>query len=201
MYIVNLAADRLLFIDTSFIPLVERLAPQFPRDCRIVLLSDAETSLSGLARYDDLIAGEGEEFDWPEFDERTASALCYTSGTGRPKGALYSRRSTILHALGASLPHAIPMTAADVVCPVVPLFHACGWATPYTAPINGAKLVLPGTRLDGASLYELFEAEGVTLSLGVPTIWLGFAAHLQATGARCTTLRGVLSSPWRCRPR
>jgi 3-(methylthio)propionyl---CoA ligase len=194
VYIVNHAADRLLFIDTTFIPLVERLAPQFPQDCRIVLLSEAETSLSVLAFHDELIAGEGEEFDWPEFDERTASALCYTSGTtGRPKGVLYSHRSTILHALGASLPHAIPMTAADVVCPVVPMFHACGWATPYTAPINGAKLVFPGTRLDGASLYELFEAEGVTLSLGVPTIWLGFAAHLEATGACCTTLRGVLS--------
>ena len=194
VYIVNHAADRLLFVETTFIPLVERLAPQFPQDCRILLLSDAETSLSVLALHDDLIAGEGEEFDWPEFDERTASALCYTSGTtGPPKGVLYSHRSTILHALGASLPHAIPMTAADVVCPVVPLFHACGWATPYTAPINGAKLVFPGTRLDGTSLYELFEAEGVTLGLGVPTIWLGFAAHLQATGARCTTLRGVLS--------
>ena len=194
VYIVNHAADRLLFIDTTFIPIVERLAPQFPQDCRIVLLSEAETSLSVLALHDDLIAGEGEEFHWPEFDERTASALCYTSGTtGRPKGVLYSHRSTILHALGASLPHAIPMTAADVVCPVVPMFHACGWATPYTAPINGAKLVFPGTRLDGASLYELFEAEGVTLSLGVPTIWLGFAGYLEATGACCTTLRSVLS--------
>jgi fatty-acyl-CoA synthase len=99
----------------------------------------------------------------------------------------------VIHALAASLPHSIPMTASDVVCPIVPLFHACGWATAYTAPMNGAKLVWPGARLDGASLYELFEAEGVTLSLGVPTVWLNFVAHLSATGAKCTTLRGVLS--------
>jgi 3-(methylthio)propionyl---CoA ligase len=147
-----------------------------------------------LTSYDRLIADESEDYEWPEFDERDAAALCYTSGTtGHPKGALYSHRSTVIHALAASLPHAIPMAAEDVVCPVVPLFHACGWATAYTAPINGAKLVWPGARLDGASLYELFEAEGVTLSLGVPTVWLNFEAHLAATGAHCTSLRGVLS--------
>jgi len=194
VYIVNHAADRLLFIDPTFIPLVERLAPQFPRDCRFALLGEAATSLPVIGVYDDLIADHSDEFDWPEFDERTAAALCYTSGTtGNPKGALYSHRSTVLHAFGASLPDAIPLSARDTVCPVVPLFHACGWAVAYTAPMNGVKLVLPGSRLDGPSLYELFEAEGVTVSLGVPTVWLAFEAHLAATGRRCSTLRRVVS--------
>jgi fatty-acyl-CoA synthase len=194
VYIINHAADRLLFVETSFIPLIERLLPLLPKECRIILLGEAATTLPVLATYDALLAAESEDFDWPEFDERDAAALCYTSGTtGHPKGVLYSHRSTVIHALAASLPHSIPMTASDVVCPIVPLFHACGWATAYTAPMNGAKLVWPGARLDGASLYELFEAEGVTLSLGVPTVWLNFVAHLSATGAKCTTLRGVLS--------
>ena len=179
VYIVNHAADRLLFVDTSFVPLVERLVPHLPAECRIVLMTEegAEPAASfpRLPCYETLIAGEDEDFEWPEFDERTAAALCYTSGTtGKPKGALYSHRSTVLHAFGISLPDAIPMSARDMVCPVVPMFHACGWGIPYTAPMNGAKLVLPGARLDGQSLYELFEAEGVTLSLGVPTVWLGF---------------------------
>jgi 3-(methylthio)propionyl---CoA ligase len=197
-YIVNHAADRLLFVDTSLIPLIDRLAPQFPKQCRIVWLADSvaetATNLSELPCYELLIGAEDTDFEWPEFDERTAAALCYTSGTtGKPKGALYSHRSTVLHALGISLPDAIPLSARDTVCPVVPLFHACGWGTPYTAPMNGAKLVLPGPRLDGPSLYELFEAEAVTMSLGVPTVWLGFEAHLAATGARCSTLQWILS--------
>jgi fatty-acyl-CoA synthase len=194
VYIVNHARDRLLFVETTFIPLIERLRPQLAADCRIVLLEPAETSLATLGHYDALIAGESGEFAWAEFDEFSASALCYTSGTtGRPKGVLYTHRSTVLHAYGASLPDAIPVSAGDVVCPVVPMFHACAWSVPYVAAMNGVKLVLPGPRLDGASLYELFEAEGVTMSLGVPTVWLGFEAHLAQTGATCSTLRRILS--------
>src|SRR6516225_5116590 len=197
-YIINHAADRLLFVDTSFIPLIERLLPHLPLDCRIVLMTgegaEPSASFAKLPVYERLIAEESEDFEWPEFDERTAAALCYTSGTtGKPKGALYSHRSTVLHAFGASLPDAISISAHDVVCPVVPMFHACAWGIPYAAPMNGAKLVMPGPRLDGASLYELFEAEGVTYSLGVPTVWLGFEAYLSASGARCSTLRRLLS--------
>jgi 3-(methylthio)propionyl---CoA ligase len=198
VYIVNHAEDRLLFVEMSFVALIERLAPQFPAGCRIVLMTeeDAEptTRFPHFPCYETLIAAQREDFEWPEFDERTAAALCYTSGTtGKPKGALYSHRSTLLHAFGISLPDAIPLSARDTVCPVVPLFHACGWGIAYTAPMNGAKLVLPGPRLDGQSLYELFEAEGVTVSLGVPTVWLGFEAYLAGSGARCSTLRWVLS--------
>ena len=197
VYIVNHAQDRLLFVDTSFVPLVERLAPSFPKECRIVLMTgestEPATQFPKLPCYEQLIEAEDADYEWPEFDERTAAALCYTSGTtGKPKGALYTHRSTVLHAFGISLPDAIPASARDTVCPVVPLFHACGWGTAYTAPMNGAKLVLPGPRLDGQSLYELFEAEGVTLSLGVPTVWLGFEAYLSRTDARCSTLRWLL---------
>jgi 3-(methylthio)propionyl---CoA ligase len=195
VYIVNHAEDRLLFVESNIVPLVERLRPKLPADCRLVLLDPAETTLPVLATYDELIAAESEDgFEWPEFDEWTASALCYTSGTtGRPKGVLYTHRSTLLHAYGASLPDAIPVSSRDAVCPVVPMFHACGWGVPYVATMNGTRLVLPGPYLDGASLYELFEAAGVTMSLGVPTVWLGFETYLSATGARCSTLRRVLS--------
>ena len=198
VYIVNHAADRLLLIDTTFIPLVERLASNFPADCRIVLMTEEddepETKLSTLPCYERLLAAEHDNFAWPEFDERTAASLCYTSGTtGNPKGALYTHRSAVLHAFGASLPDAMPSSARDTVCPVVPLFHACGWAVAYTAPMNGVKLVLPGPRLDAPGLYELFEAEGVTVSLGVPTVWLAFETYLSATGRRCSTLRRLVS--------
>jgi 3-(methylthio)propionyl---CoA ligase len=195
VYIVNHARDRLLFIDTSFLPLVERLRPQLPADCQFVLLEPAATTLPLAGVYDELVDAEHEdEFGWPVFDETTASALCYTSGTtGNPKGVLYSHRSTLLHAFGASVPDGIAVSGRDTVCPVVPMFHVLAWSVPYLAPMNGAKLVLPGARLDGASLYELFEAEGVTMSLGVPTIWLGFDAYLRDSGRHCATLQRVLS--------
>jgi fatty-acyl-CoA synthase len=194
IYIFNHADDRVLFLETTFIPLIERLRPHLPNDMRIVLLSAAETSLPIVALYEDLLAAEDDNFDWPQFDEQSACALCYTSGTtGKPKGVLYSHRSTMLHALGASLPGALAMGATDVVCPVVPMFHVCGWATPYTAPMNGTKIVYPGPKLDGASLYELFETEGVTLGLGVPTVWLNFNNYLRDNNKNVTTLRGVVS--------
>jgi 3-(methylthio)propionyl---CoA ligase len=194
IYIFNHARDRLLFLEATFVPLIARLRPQLPDDMQIVLLSHAETSMPVLALYEDLLSAEDEDFDWPSFDERSACALCYTSGTtGKPKGVLYSHRSTMLHALGASLPGALAMGATDVVCPVVPMFHVCAWATPYTAPMNGTKLVYPGPKMDGASLYELFEAEGVTLGLGVPTVWLNFNNYLRDNNKNVTTLRGVVS--------
>jgi acyl-CoA synthetase (AMP-forming)/AMP-acid ligase II len=194
VYIFNHAEDRLLFLETTFIPVIQRLRPQLPDDMQVVLLAPAETSLQVLALYEDLLSAENDDFDWPQFDERSACALCYTSGTtGKPKGVLYSHRSTMLHAFGASLPGAIAMGATDVVCPVVPMFHVCGWATPYTAPMNGTKIVYPGPKLDGASLYELFEGEGVTLGLGVPTVWLNFSNYLRDNNKNVTTLKKVLS--------
>ncbi|HEX3952818.1 MAG TPA: AMP-binding protein, partial [Stellaceae bacterium] len=194
VYIVNHAQDRLIFLETSFIPLVQRLRPQLPDDCRFVLLEPAETSLPVIATHDELIAAEDADFAWPDLDECSAAALCYTSGTtGRPKGALYSHRSTVLHAFALAMPDATAMSARDAVCPVVPMFHANAWGVPYSAAMTGAKLVLPGPKLDGASLYELFEAEGVTLALGVPTIWLGFEAHLTDHGLICSSLKRILS--------
>jgi 3-(methylthio)propionyl---CoA ligase len=182
VYIINHAADRLLFVDPMFEPLVERLKSRLPAECRVIRLDDAQ--------YEGLLAAENADFAWPSFDERAASSLCYTSGTtGRPKGVLYSHRSTLLHAWGAVAPDTLALSARDTLAVIVPMFHVNAWGAPYSAPMQGAKLVLPGPHLDGASLYRLFEDEGVTTSAGVPTVWLGFEAYLSSTGQHCSTLK------------
>jgi len=164
-YIVNHAEDRLLFVDLTFVPLVEKLIDQLKSVEAVVIMTDRahmpSTSLPKALCYEDLLAAESDALIWPEFDENTASSLCYTSGTtGNPKGALYSHRSTLLHCLVKSL--SMEMTNRDVICPIVPMFHVNAWAVPYLAPLCGAKLVFPGPALDGPSLHALFEAERVT---------------------------------------
>ncbi|MFQ5783218.1 MAG: long-chain-fatty-acid--CoA ligase [Alphaproteobacteria bacterium] len=193
VYIVNHAADRFVFVDLDLVPLVERLAGCFAGVEGFVVMTDEahmpETTLLGALCYETLIGGQPGRFDWPEFDERQAAALCYTSGTtGEPKGVLYSHRSTVLHAFGF-LASASGFSAQDTVLPVVPMFHVNAWGAPYSAAVCGAKLVFAGTRLDGASLHELLAGERVTVSLGVPTVWLALVEYLRETGKRLDDLR------------
>ena len=183
-YIVNHAEDKYLFVDLSFVGLVESLIESFTSLKGVVILTDKEhmpeTSLANILCYEELLEGESDEFIWPEMDENTASSLCYTSGTtGNPKGVLYSHRSTILHTWIASSGNSMNVSSSSVILPVVPMFHVNAWGIPYAAAMNGAKLVLPGPALDGASLYELIESEKPQLLMGVPTVWLGLLQFLR----------------------
>ncbi|GAB3328753.1 3-(methylthio)propionyl-CoA ligase [Hymenobacter humi] len=206
VYIINHAEDRLLFFDLTFLPLVERLAPLCPKVEKWVLMAGpqhlpAASEMPGLCSYEDLLDAETADYEWPMLDENTACSLCYTSGTtDQPKGVLYSNRSTVLHALGISLPDALNCSALDVVMPVVPMFHVNAWGLPYAAPLNGAKLVLPGAGMDAASLYELFETEGVTFSAGVPTIWLGLLQFMREGQRKFSTLRRTVVGGSSCPP-
>ncbi|WP_213959800.1 MULTISPECIES: 3-(methylthio)propionyl-CoA ligase [unclassified Variovorax] len=194
-YILNHAEDDIVLFDSTFLPLVEAVAPMCPGIRAFVLMTDeahmpAQSKLQGLLCYETLLATQGDAFTWPEFDERTASSLCFTSGTtGNPKGVLYSHRSTMLHSFALTMPDTLSLSVRDCVLPVVPMFHVNAWGIPYAAPMNGCKLVLPGPRLDGASLFELMEAEGVTCSAGVPTIWLGLAQFMESQGLKPSTMR------------
>ncbi len=192
-YIVNHAEDRYLFTDPMFLPLVERLAPQLETlEAIFVLTDEAHLPAAGLEvqSYEGLIADQPATYDWPVFDETTACGLCYTSGTtGAPKGALYHHRSTVLHALATALPDAMGLSAGDTVLPVVPMFHVNAWGLPYACPLVGARVVMPGSRLDGVSLYEQFERERVTFAAGVPTIWFGLLEHMRKTGKKLSTLK------------
>ncbi len=186
-YIVNHAEDRYLFFDLSFAPLVEALAPRLPAVEGFVAMTDREhmpaLAVKNLLCYEEWIGAQSADYEWPELDERTASSLCYTSGTtGNPKGVLYSHRSTLLHAYASCMVDNLGLSAAESVLLVVPMFHVNGWGLPYSAAMSGAKLVLPGPALDGASVYALMKDERVTLALGVPTVWLMLFQHVEASG-------------------
>jgi fatty-acyl-CoA synthase len=195
VYIANHAQDRLLLADPGCAPLLEELLPQMPTIERVIFLVDeahmpATTFAS--TSYEAWITGRPADTVWGDFDEKTAAGLCYTSGTtGNPKGVLYGHRSNYLHAMMTLQPDALNLSARDTVMLIVPMYHANAWGVMYSAPMVGAKLVLPGQKLDGASLHELLETEGVTYTAGVPTIWQMLLAHLKETKGKLTTLQRV----------
>ncbi|SMX47361.1 long-chain-fatty-acid--CoA ligase [Maliponia aquimaris] len=187
LYIIGHAEDRVLCVDLTFVPLVEALAAHLPAGLKLVAMTDRvhipEGKLEWLC-YEELLEGQPGTYDWPVLPEDTAAALCYTSGTtGHPKGALYSHRSTVLHALFLSITVPRSLSEGSRVLPVVPMFHVNSWGLPYAAPVVGASLIMPGGKLDGASLFDLMETEKVTASWGVPTVWLGLRAEVEKRGA------------------
>jgi fatty-acyl-CoA synthase len=206
-YIINDATDRMLFVDASFTELVSTVAPRVAGHVRaIVMLTDRANmpriplpAGMQLLCYDELTEAADDDYEWPDFDETTASSLCYTSGTtGQPKGVLYSHRSTVLHAYAINMADALAMRAVDRVLPVVPMFHVNAWGIPYAAAMAGTALVLPGRHLDGASLATLMNAEHVTTAAGVPTVWMGLLAHLRESGQRLTTTQRIMTGGSAC---
>jgi fatty-acyl-CoA synthase len=191
-YIIGHAEDAWVCFDIGFAPLVEQIAPHCPGVKGWIALTGRAHMphcAQPLLCYEELLDAQCDDYDWPQFDENTASSLCYTSGTtGNPKGVLYSHRSTVLHSYGVCMPDVFGLSAREVLCPVVPMFHVNAWGTPYAAAMAGSKLVLPGPHLDGASLADLFEAERVTASAGVPTVWLGLLQYLQTEKRRLSSV-------------
>lgn len=195
VFIINHAEDRWIFVDLLIVPLLEKIADQIPGVEGFVVMTDEAnmpaTTLKNAVCYETLIGAESDEFEWPVFDERTASALCYTSGTtGDPKGVLYDHRGTILHAYAAVTPDVMDLSSCDCVLPVVPLFHVNAWGIPYAALMVGAKLVFPGPKMgDGETLYQLLEQENVSLALGVPTVWLALLQYTASAGKKLEKLQ------------
>ncbi|WP_315740900.1 MULTISPECIES: fatty-acid--CoA ligase [unclassified Bradyrhizobium] len=196
-WIINHAQDRIVITDLTFVPILEKLADKLPSVERYIVLTDAahmpQTTLKNAVAYESWIGEADGDFAWGTFDENTAAAMCYTSGTtGDPKGVLYSHRSNVLHALMANSRDSLGTSAADTMLPVVPLFHANSWGIAFSAPSMGTKLVMPGPKLDGASVYELLDTEKVTYTAGVPTVWLMLLQHMQAHNLKLPHLKMVV---------
>src|SRR6185312_3044656 len=197
VWIVNHAEDRVLMVDLTFVPLVEKLADKFTTIERYVILTDAahmpQTKLKSAIAYEDWIGAVDGDFEWKSFDGNTAAGMCYTSGTtGNPKGVVYSHRTNVLHSMIAIAPDAMGIAATDIVMPVVPMFHANCWGLALTAPMAGASLVMPGAKLDGASIYELLNTYKVTFTAAVPTVWLMLLQDLEKTGGKLPHLKRVV---------
>ena len=194
VWIANHAEDRVLCFDVSFLPLVRAIHSKCPTILHYVALCDdahlpADSGLPGLVSYESWIGRQPADYEWPVFDENSASSMCYTSGTtGKPKAAVYSHRSTILHAYAVALPDGFNLSATESVLPVVPMFHVNAWGIPYSAALTGCKLVLPGPAMDGKSIYDMIENEQVTCAAGVPTIWQMLLAHVTSGDLRFSTL-------------
>jgi fatty-acyl-CoA synthase len=196
-WIMNHAEDKALFVDLTFVPLVEKIAASVPSLKKVIVLTDVAhmpaTALPNAVAYEEWLAEADGDFTWRSFHEETAAGMCYTSGTtGEPKGVLYSHRSNVLHAMIACMPDAMGMSSRDVILPVVPMFHANAWGLAQSAPMIGAKLVMPGGRMDGPSIYELLDTEKVTFTAAVPTVWLMLLQHLEETGKKLPHLKKVV---------
>jgi acyl-CoA synthetase (AMP-forming)/AMP-acid ligase II len=197
VYIINHAEDRWIFVDLTFVPLLESIQDQISSVEGFIIMADSanmpETSLKNAICYEDLISNASDQLEWPQFDENSAASLCYTSGTtGNPKGVLYSHRSTLLHAMSEVSREALGITSLSCVLPVVPMFHVNAWGVPYAGAMTGAKLVFPGPGMDGASLWQLIEAEQPDLLLGVPTVWLMLLNHMDEIGKTLDSVNNVV---------
>ena len=197
VWIMRHAQDQALFVDLTFMPLVEKIAPDIASLRQIIVLSDAAylppTALANVVAYEEWLAEADGDFAWKDLDEHAAAGMCYTSGTtGDPKGVVYSHRSNILHAMIAVMPDAMGISARDVVMPVVPMFHANAWGLAQSTPMVGAKMVMPGGKMDGASIYEMLDTERVSFTAAVPTIWLMLLQHLEETGKKLPHLDRVV---------
>ncbi|WP_372826745.1 3-(methylthio)propionyl-CoA ligase [Polaromonas sp.] len=205
-WIANHAEDQVLFFDMSFLPLVQAFHAKCTTIKHYIALCDvdklpADSGIPNLSSYEAWIEPHPADYSWPSFDENSASSMCYTSGTtGNPKAALYSHRSTILHAYAAALPDVMCLSARDSILPVVPMFHVNAWGIPYSAALTGAKLVFPGPALDGKSIYELIEAEKVSYAAGVPTVWQMMLGHMKPAGLKFSTLKRTVIGGSACPP-